>query len=326
VATTKFDMQLTLSSAVDGYGLSGVWIYSTDLFDQGTVESFVERFVRVLEQVTDNPSAPVGDIELLPAAEKDEAVGASVQPSAPSAPSGSSAALLPQVLASVVEADPEAPAVVVGDEEIDYAGVDSRSSQLARLLIENGVGPGNIVSLSGLSGADEVVACWAIVKTGAAVAVGKAGKTPDSVAITPETLGAAGSQPTRAISYADRIRPLTADDTAFQVFGDGAWEQTYGELTATLATWCEKYTIDVESRVLHSGAFDASGRVPAILLAAAAGAAWVVAAGDVESLDDLLADEWVTHAVLAVQDAASVDHSELPDLEHVLDEQSPQAW
>ncbi|PBC41982.1 non-ribosomal peptide synthetase [Rhodococcus sp. ACPA4] len=324
VATTKFDMQLTLSSAADGYGLSGVWIYSTDLFDQGTVESFVERFVRVLEQVTDNPSRPVGDIELLTAAEKDEALGAAVQSSAPS---GSSAALLPQLLASTVEADPEAPAVVVGDEEIDYAAVDSRSSQLARLLIDGGVGPGDFVSLSGVSGAGEVVACWAIVKTGAAIAVGQAGEIPDSVVtITPETLDAAVAQPARAINYTDRIRPLTADDAAFQVFGDGAWEQTYGELTATLSTWSEKYAVDVESRVLQTGSIDASGRVPAILLAASAGAAWVVAGSDIESLDDLLADEWVTHAVLSVDDAASIDRSELPDLEHVLEEHSPRSW
>ena len=144
--------------------------------------------------------------------------------------------------------------------------------------------------------------------------------------ITPETLDAAVAQPARAINYTDRIRPLTADDAAFQVFGDGAWEQTYGELTATLSTWSEKYAVDVESRVLQTGSIDASGRVPAILLAASAGAAWVVAGSDIESLDDLLADEWVTHAVLSVDDAASIDRSELPDLEHVLEEHSPRSW
>lgn len=47
VLTTKFDLQLTLTTAADGLGLSGLWLYSEDLFDKTTVESFAQRFVRV---------------------------------------------------------------------------------------------------------------------------------------------------------------------------------------------------------------------------------------------------------------------------------------
>ncbi|MDI9916926.1 non-ribosomal peptide synthetase [Rhodococcus sp. IEGM 1379] len=319
VVSTKFDLQLTLNSSADGYGLSGVWLYSTDLFDKETVESFAERFVRILEQVTDDSSIRVGDIELLTAAEKEEALGAGTQRSVSIAPT---AALLPQLLSSIVESDPQAPAVVLGGEEIDYAAVDSRSSQLARQLIEEGAGPGQLVAPVKLSGIDAVVAQWAIVKTGAATVMA----SEAILAVTPETVARAGSQSTRPISYADRLRPLTAEDIAYRASG---WELMYGELSDMLARVSEKYAVDVESRVLATasdGVALADGIALAILLAASAGAAWVDAPIDLESLEDALADDWVTHAILSEKAVARIDRNELPDLEYVLDADDPRSW
>ncbi|OYD68941.1 non-ribosomal peptide synthetase [Rhodococcus sp. OK302] len=319
VVSTKFDLQLTLNSSADGYGLSGVWLYATDLFDKATVESFAERFGRILEQVTDDSSIRVGDIELLTAAEKDEALGAGIQRSVSTAPTS---ALLPQLLSSIVESDPEAPAVVLAGEEIDYATVDSRSSQLARQLIEEGTGPGQLVAPEKLSGIDAVVAQWAIVKTGAATVLA----SEAILTVTAETVARAGSQPTRPISYADRLRPLTSDDIAYRTSG---WELTYGELSDTLARVRAKYAVDVESRVLTAASDSvalADGIALPILLAASAGAAWVDPPVDLESLEDALADDWVTHAILSEEAVARIDRNELPDLEHVLDANDPRGW
>ncbi|MFE3698557.1 non-ribosomal peptide synthase/polyketide synthase, partial [Nocardia tengchongensis] len=62
--TAKFDVQLTVSERADGsLGLS--WNYATDLFDAETVIAFAERLVRILRAVAEEPSALIGDIDLL---------------------------------------------------------------------------------------------------------------------------------------------------------------------------------------------------------------------------------------------------------------------
>ena len=48
---------------------------------------------------------------------------------------------LPQLLATTVEADPEAPALSSAGEETTYLELDRRSSRLARELIDRNVGP-----------------------------------------------------------------------------------------------------------------------------------------------------------------------------------------
>ena len=72
---SQFDLHLIAS---DRYGetgapqgISGVFTYATDLFDEATVQCFVDRFVRVLDVVVTDPSVCVGDVDLLDAAERD---------------------------------------------------------------------------------------------------------------------------------------------------------------------------------------------------------------------------------------------------------------
>nr|WP_069160381.1 non-ribosomal peptide synthetase [Nocardia altamirensis] len=60
--TSRFDLLLTLTEVDSGY--SGVIEYATDLFDHRTVESLIERFVRVLETMVHDPTTIVGDSEL----------------------------------------------------------------------------------------------------------------------------------------------------------------------------------------------------------------------------------------------------------------------
>ncbi|WP_369028492.1 AMP-binding protein, partial [Nocardia farcinica] len=74
-----------------------------------------------------------------------------------------------KVLAEVVEEDPQAPALLAGDEEIAFQVLDRRSSQLARLLIAREVGPGDVVAVTLPRSVDSVVAAWAVQKAGAAL-------------------------------------------------------------------------------------------------------------------------------------------------------------
>ncbi|MBT2273796.1 non-ribosomal peptide synthetase [Rhodococcus qingshengii] len=318
VLTTKFDLQLTLTTAADGLGLSGLWLYSEDLFDKTTVESFAQRFVRVLEQVTDDPTRQVGDLDLLTDMEKSEVADGVREASAVA-----STTLLPQLLASVVESDPDAPAVVTDGEETAYAALDAKSSRLARLLIEEGAGPGTAISIGG--GVDAVIAYWSVVKTGAAV-TGAHPSDPASLTLSndsdtstllltsPEIESRLATMSDRPISYVDRARSTMADDPAIV---DGDRVLTYGDLSDSLAELRKRYSVDFESRLAFAGAVGSPEHSVAVLLAASAGAA-VVILGDDEAIEDSLADDWVTHVVLPDEVRSAVDRTDLPDLEYVL--------
>ncbi|MEU3529915.1 amino acid adenylation domain-containing protein, partial [Streptomyces sp. NPDC038707] len=53
--TAKFDLQFNFGLDASGEGLGGYVEYATDLFDRGSVEALVGRFVRVLRQVVADP-------------------------------------------------------------------------------------------------------------------------------------------------------------------------------------------------------------------------------------------------------------------------------
>nr|WP_245814063.1 non-ribosomal peptide synthetase [Rhodococcus marinonascens] len=74
VATSLFDLQLTLEAQCDRPGTPGGmaagFIYSTDLFDAETVSALADRFVRILEAVATDPEVRVADLDVLAPAER----------------------------------------------------------------------------------------------------------------------------------------------------------------------------------------------------------------------------------------------------------------
>ncbi|MFZ3395781.1 condensation domain-containing protein, partial [Rhodococcus sp. 7Tela_A2] len=136
----KFDLQLTLSEgfAEDGSpdGFRAEFTYATELFDASTVETFADRFVRILEAVVADPALRVGDIDLLGA---DERIAVLERWNDTSHPVPEST-LLDRFDAQVLS-NPDAIAVVFEDESLTYAQFDARVNRLARYLISRGVGP-----------------------------------------------------------------------------------------------------------------------------------------------------------------------------------------
>jgi amino acid adenylation domain-containing protein len=68
--TTKFDIVFNLRDTADG--LRGVLQYRKDLFKPSTVRRMLGRYERLLEEVSERPDRPIGEIELL--SEEDKAV------------------------------------------------------------------------------------------------------------------------------------------------------------------------------------------------------------------------------------------------------------
>jgi amino acid adenylation domain-containing protein len=68
----RFDLGLFMEDAEEG--LTGLWKYSTDLFDASTIASLSERFVTLLGSVVAHPEEKLSAMEILSSAEKESAM------------------------------------------------------------------------------------------------------------------------------------------------------------------------------------------------------------------------------------------------------------
>uniref|UniRef100_UPI002454A97A non-ribosomal peptide synthase/polyketide synthase n=1 Tax=Nocardia cyriacigeorgica TaxID=135487 RepID=UPI002454A97A len=179
VSAVNFDSQLAKTdlhvTLYDRYADDGTpaeiiteFGYAIDLFDESTVQSFADRFVRVLDAVVEDASVPVGEIDLLAPAETERIVTEWND----TAHEVDASATLVSLLDATVAATPEAVALVAdeptGIREITYAELDQQVNRLARYLIGRGVGPEDRVALAIRRSADLVMAMYAVAKAGAA--------------------------------------------------------------------------------------------------------------------------------------------------------------
>eukprot|EP01133_Synstelium_polycarpum_P023749 gene23749-28474_t len=321
-ATAKFDLQLTLTTDPQTQGMVGHLVYAADLFDQHTVDGYAQRFVRAIEQVVADPSRPIGDVELLSDAERAELL-VSVSASDSTALRGSNQ-LVPQRLAAAVEDDPEAVAVVVDGVDFTYQDVDARSSRLARHLINCGLGSGDQVSISGLTGLDLVVAVWAVFKSGAGVATGARDDNPVDLRNT-EVAAEVASQSARPVGYSDRVRLLTPESPALVVDDTSRSDVNHGEFADSLRAMANEHDVDYDARLMYIGPDDDETSIRTILLAGSVGAAVVMTSEEVRvpNLHGVLEEDWITHVIAPPELAAEVDAEALPDLKLTC---SPGKW
>ncbi|QCQ92200.1 non-ribosomal peptide synthetase [Rhodococcus sp. SGAir0479] len=336
----KFDLQFTLVPTSTGE-LEALLTYATDLFDESTARLLGQRFLRVLEAVAADPGAVVGDIEIASDEERAQLLGARPAEGPATDAAGAvtpSDRTVPQVLAAVVEADPEAPAVADEGEETTYGELSERASRLARVLIAEGVGPGHRVPVALPRSVDAVVAAWAVLESGAALTPvdptsaalqpselpAKVGVTtsefvdalPDSVAwIVLDTAGERiEAQSGRPVGYAERVRRLAPEDPAV-VAADATLVVTHGEVVALADRDRELLGVTYESRTVCTEPVTSVWAVTELLVALTAGAVTVATALPAGNATEVLADEWVTHAFMSGSSAQDLDVEELEDLE-----------
>nr|WP_051161593.1 non-ribosomal peptide synthetase [Nocardia brevicatena] len=265
-------------------------------------------------------------------------------------------------MAAAVEANPEGVAVVFADATgagggVSYAELDARSNRLARVLIERGVGPEDLVAVGVPRSVSSVVAVWAVAKTGAGfvpvdpnypaervehmvvdsgavlgLTVAEVGAgLPDRVEWltidVPETERLVEDQPADPVAFTDRVRPLRAEHPAYVIYTSGSTGRPKGVVVtqAGLAGFCEeqkeRYRLTAQTRALHfaSPSFDAS--VLELLLAIGGAGTVVVASPMVyggDELAGLLRREQVTHAFITPAALASIDPTGLDDLRVVV--------
>ena len=199
--------------------------------------------------------------------------------------SGIVAASITGRFSMIAQAAGPAVAVVQGDETLTYAALDQRSSQLARFLLRQGIGPGNVVALSAGRSIGSLVALLATLKTGAAYA-------PLDATAPSEyrdwVLRDCAARAGLAIDIMDRNLYERANDcrwwalsTAIQTVLTQSPAEAAARLTPILSTINGLYTV-YSNLIL----FDATGQVVA-----------VSAAGDTSLVGRVLGDEWVARTL-----------------------------
>ncbi|HEX5760993.1 MAG TPA: amino acid adenylation domain-containing protein, partial [Thermoanaerobaculia bacterium] len=131
----KFDLVLSMSDGTAG--LSGIWRYRRDLFDDSTIERLNEQFRTLLAGAAAHPERRLSELPLLTACERQQlrewnATGRR-HPDAD--------LCLHQLIAQQVERSPQAVAVGFEGQELTYRELAARARGLALRLRALGVGP-----------------------------------------------------------------------------------------------------------------------------------------------------------------------------------------
>ncbi|USQ86440.1 amino acid adenylation domain-containing protein [Streptomyces phaeoluteigriseus] len=260
--------------------------YQNNLYDREAAEEIAARLVRVLDQLLDDPTTPVGTVEVLSAEERDRLVRR-VNDTAHPVPADT----LPSAFEAQVERDPGRVALIAEQERLTYREFNRRANQLAHWLIQQGAGPEQLVAVRIPRSVDLMVAVHAVVKAGAAYLPIDTDLPEDRVRHVLDSakplLVLDGTLPDASgCSEANPRRALSPDHAAYVIYTSGSTggpkgvQVSHRSIMNRLKWGLAHFDVGVEDRVLlsTSASFDVS--VPELFAPLQVGAAVVVARPD----------------------------------------------
>ncbi|MFL6139717.1 MAG: amino acid adenylation domain-containing protein [Frankiaceae bacterium] len=137
--------------------------HDTALFDAGTAERMVDRYVRLLAAAVAEPATRVGDLPVLDPAEREQVVAGWNATDVPLP-----ATTLAELLAEQATRTPSAVAVDDGATSLTYAQLDAAADAVAQELVRHGAGPETVVAVHAPRSTRLVVALLGVLKAGAA--------------------------------------------------------------------------------------------------------------------------------------------------------------
>src|SRR5205814_1144890 len=166
VTTAKFDLMVMLRET--GEEVTGVVEYATDLFAPDTVARLAAHYTTLLERIVDGPDRHVGELELMPAGERDRLLRDWAL--------GERAAwpwtTIPELVATQAAAHPDTvavhPADPAGGHGLTFGELAARANQIARYLHGLGVGRAARVGVGLDRPPETVVLLLGIIAAGAA--------------------------------------------------------------------------------------------------------------------------------------------------------------
>ncbi|MBA3524697.1 MAG: AMP-binding protein, partial [Geodermatophilaceae bacterium] len=158
--TSKVDLTLFVEFTPAGPTLAAEW--ATDLFDEGTVQAWLDQYVAVLGDAVDRPGRTVAELGSAATLRRIRPVAVG-----PTAPEGDGAPLHFHVLRTAAR-DPHRIAVTDGGTSLTYTELVAQAEELAARLRARGAGPGALVAVCVDRHPRMVTALLAVLLTGAA--------------------------------------------------------------------------------------------------------------------------------------------------------------
>jgi amino acid adenylation domain-containing protein len=160
--TAKLDLEFHLWQDLET--LKGQVVYSTDLFDDTTIKRMLGHFQTLLASIVVNPKQRLSDLTLLTARERQQLLidWNDTQKSY------HCDKCFHQLFEAQVEQNPDAIALVFGDEHLSYKELNIRSNQLAHYLTKIGIETESLVGICVERMLEIIVAVLGILKAGGA--------------------------------------------------------------------------------------------------------------------------------------------------------------
>ena len=159
--TVHCDLTLTLHDGAPG--ITGDLGYATALFDRATAERFHACWLTLLDAMLADAQQPIGALALVPEAERRQLLV-----DWNTMTEHASGACLHERFEAQVRRDPDAVALVHGDQRLTYGELNARANRLAHHLRARGTGPDDLVAICVDRGFDMLVALLAMLKAGGA--------------------------------------------------------------------------------------------------------------------------------------------------------------
>ncbi|WP_077923483.1 non-ribosomal peptide synthetase [Spirosoma sp. 209] len=169
-AFENFEISINATGSADALQIE--WSYNTQLFREETIRSFHRQFVELLQTLSASPDTRLGQPAAAPAPVAVTApVTSPVRADRPGLgrrlPFASDRALH-DFIRDTVRQFPHKTALRFKEQTLTYTQLNEQANQLARVLIEAGVQPGDRVGLAVERSLEMVVCLVAVMKTGAA--------------------------------------------------------------------------------------------------------------------------------------------------------------
>ncbi len=159
--TAKFDLTLAMEETAPG--LTGTIEYRSNRFDDATMTRFCQHFQTLLGSIVVNPERRLLDLDLLPAAERQQLLVDWNQTALPLPECG-----IHDLFEQQAEQTPDAVALAFETQRLTYQELNQQANQLAHYLRTLGIGPDALVGISLARSPLMVIALLGILKAGAA--------------------------------------------------------------------------------------------------------------------------------------------------------------
>lgn len=156
--TAKFNIWLEIIPDLARFNLE----YNSSLFKKETINSFLEHYIFILNQLISNTTISIDDIEIITPKEK----ALLKQFNNTDGPINDDTVV--SIFEEQVKMHPDNIAIICNDKTLTYDELNKKANSLAHLLIEKGIGANDIVCVMTNRSFETIVCMMAILKAGAA--------------------------------------------------------------------------------------------------------------------------------------------------------------